>query len=140
AARPRRRGRVAHARIGQRWGDRVLTPASAVVLAAGEVVGDLLAVVVRDAPHLPPHELVAFAEELLDAARAAVAHLREHLAELALDREAAFGTRDRRQRIGQVTGIGARMQAPDEGRATRPDPPTDGRVGGAVVVDVLAVV
>src|SRR5437762_2544774 len=82
----------------------------------------------------------AFAEELLDAARAAVAHLREHLAELALDREAAFGTRDRRQRIGQVTGIGARMQAPDEGRATRPDPPTDGRVGGAVVVDVLAVV
>ena len=65
------------------------------VLAAGEVVGDLLAVVVRDAPHLPPHELVAFAEELLDAARAAVAHLREQLAELALDREAAFGTRDR---------------------------------------------
>ena len=140
AARPRRRGRVAHARIGQRWGDRVLTPAPAVVLAEGEVVGDPLAVVVRDAPHLPPHELVAFAEELLDAARAAVAHQREQRAELALDREAAFGARDRRQRVGQVTGIGSRMQAPEEGRTPRPDPPTDRRVCAAVVIDVLAVV
>src|SRR5262249_19041113 len=40
----------------------------------------------------------------------------------------------------QVTGIGSRVEAPDEGRAPRPDASTDGGVGTAVVIDVLAVV
>src|SRR5262249_31268626 len=136
----RRWCRLAETRVGEGRGDRILASAPATVLAMGEVVRDPIPAVAPDARHFPPHELVAFAEELLDAARAAVAHLAEQRAELTFDREAALGARDQSERVGQITGIGSRTQAADQGRAARPDASTDGGVRRAVVVDVLAVV
>ena len=131
---------LAHAAVGERRLDRIAAASAPALLAPGQVVDDGVQAVPANPGRLLRHELVAFLEEPLDAARAAVTQLREEVPHLALDRAGALWVGHPGQGARQIAGVDPVPRAVEERRSRALDAARDRLVGRvAVVIDVLAV-